>query len=124
MTISTISPGIGLNPVVGAAASIDEHLSTTARQPIGAPATDSAPSVNFNASPPAINPPSHIAVTPVVNGLGLGLRFSTDPVTGTAVITVVDVDNGEVVRQIPAEEVLDFMRQFESSKGALISKKL
>ena len=84
------------------------------------------PAILFNstANPRTPNSSSETRVTPVVNGLGLGLRFSTDPATDTPVITVVDVESGEIVRQIPTEEVLDFMRQFENGKGALISRKL
>ncbi len=58
---------------------------------------------------------------PVVNGLGLGLEFSVDKETGTTIIKVLDVETGEVVRQIPPEEVLAFMRQFEKN-GLLFSR--
>ncbi|MBI3066869.1 MAG: flagellar protein FlaG [Deltaproteobacteria bacterium] len=62
---------------------------------------------------------------PVINGLGLGLEFSTDGETGVKIIKVYDVETGEVIRQIPPEELVDFLRQFqkngELSTGLLFS---
>jgi len=65
---------------------------------------------------------------PVINGLGLGLEFSTDGETGATVIRVYDLETGEVVRQIPPQEVLDFVHQFRKnaglSAGLLFSRRL
>lgn len=62
---------------------------------------------------------------PVINGLGLGLEFSTDGETGVKIIKVYDRETGEVIRQIPPEELVDFLRQFqkngELSAGLLVS---
>ncbi|MDP2601850.1 MAG: flagellar protein FlaG [Deltaproteobacteria bacterium] len=50
---------------------------------------------------------------PVINGLGLGVEFSTDRETG------------EVIRQLPPKELVAFLRQFqkndELSAGLLLS---
>jgi len=64
--------------------------------------------------------------TPVVNGfkfLVQGLKFSVDEETGRQIIKVVDVESGKLIRQIPSEEVLDFLRQLEQLKGAVLSIK-
>jgi len=130
VVISTISSGVGLKTLSGNDSSIDDKRSVPLRQSVGATAAPANGSearvipVNSAATRPSLDRPSAVPVTPVVNGLGLGLRFSTDQVTGKPVITVIDVESGKVVRQIPSEEVLDFMRQFESAKGALLSVKL
>lgn len=130
MTISTISSGVGLKTLAGNKSLIDDKRGSPQRQSVGAtaPPADGAEvrAILFNstANPRTSNSSSETQVTPVVNGLGLGLRFSTDQVTGKPVITVIDVESGKVVRQIPSEEVLDFMRQLESAKGALLSVKL
>jgi hypothetical protein len=63
----------------------------------------------------------HAPVRPVVNGLGLGLEFSVDKDTGVTIIKVLDVETGKVIRQIPPEEVVAFMRQFEKN-GPLLSR--
>jgi uncharacterized FlaG/YvyC family protein len=34
---------------------------------------------------------------------------------------VVDQESGDVVRQIPPDEVVDFMRQFQETKGHFVS---
>ena len=60
-------------------------------------------------------------VRPVVNGLGSGIEISVDKDTGVTIIKVLDVETGKVVRQIPPEEVLTFMRQFDKN-GVLISR--
>jgi flagellar protein FlaG len=67
--------------------------------------------------------PSQVA-PPVVNGLGLGLQFYLDKETGRSVIRVLDVESGKVVRQIPSEEVLNFLRELEKRQGPVISLKL
>jgi flagellar protein FlaG len=65
--------------------------------------------------------PAQAPVQPVVNGLGMSLEFSVDKETGATIIKVLDVETGQVVRQIPPEEVLAFMRQFEKN-GPLLSR--
>lgn len=62
-------------------------------------------------------------VIPVINGQGIGLKFSVDKDTGTRIIQVINVDTGEVVRQIPSEEVIAFLHQLEERKGTLLSIK-
>jgi len=61
---------------------------------------------------------------PVVNGLGLGLEFSIDKETGVRVIRVLNVESGEVVRQIPPDEILAFLRHFDKTKGIFLSRRL
>ena len=60
----------------------------------------------------------------LVNGLGLGLKFSLDKETDTRVIEVIDLKSGEVVRQIPPKEVLNFLREVRDSKGVFVSRRL
>ena len=77
-----------------------------------------------NPSPVQSAPPPRQVVPPVVNGLGLGLQFYLDKETGRSVIRVLDVESGKVVRQIPTEEVLNFLRELEKRQGPVISLKL
>jgi flagellar protein FlaG len=60
----------------------------------------------------------------VINGEGVGIRFEMDNATGTTVIRLVDLQTGDVIRQIPPEEVLNHLRQFEPLKGRLFSRTL
>jgi flagellar protein FlaG len=60
----------------------------------------------------------------VINGLGVGLKFSVDKETNTHVIEVVDLKTGEVIRQIPPKEVVSFLRAVRLDKGVLVSRRL
>jgi flagellar protein FlaG len=61
---------------------------------------------------------------PIVNGFGLGLQFSLDKPTGTRIIKVIELESGDIIRQIPPEEVLAFLRHFEEGKGVFLSIRL
>lgn len=63
------------------------------------------------------------AIPPVVNGQGQALKFSVDEETGQQIITVIDLESGEIIRQIPQDEVLNFSRQLEQRKGLMLSIK-
>lgn len=51
-----------------------------------------------------------------------GLGFSYDDSKKTAVIKVTDINSGEVVRQIPTEEVLKMAHHIDAVKGTLYNK--
>jgi flagellar protein FlaG len=67
---------------------------------------------------------SQRASQPIVNGFGLALEFSRDQDTGSTVIKVVNLESGDVIRQIPPDEVLAFLRHFEESNGVFLSLRL
>ena len=60
----------------------------------------------------------------VINGLGIGLKFSVDKATNTQIIEVIDLKSGEVVRQIPPKEMLNLLREVRVSKGLFFSRRL
>jgi uncharacterized FlaG/YvyC family protein len=43
-------------------------------------------------------------------------------VSGTQVVKVVDANSGDVIRQMPAEELLSFMRNLTRMLGTFIDK--
>jgi flagellar protein FlaG len=49
-----------------------------------------------------------------------GLRFAVDKASGRTVITVIDPVSGDIVRQIPPQEVLDIARDLRSA-GVLLN---
>ena len=51
-----------------------------------------------------------------------GLGFSYDESKKTAVVKVTDANTGEVVRQIPTEQVLKMAHQIDQYKGMLYNK--
>jgi len=52
------------------------------------------------------------------------LDFSIDQASGVLVVKVVDKATGDVVRQIPAEEVLVMRQQADKQRGVLFNKVL
>jgi len=50
------------------------------------------------------------------------IRFRVDETTDRSIITVVDEKTGEVVRQLPSEEMLQVAHNIESLKGILIKE--
>lgn len=52
----------------------------------------------------------------------LALRFGEDKETGQGFFQLVERESGEVVRQVPSEEILEFMKRFQSFSGLLFSQ--
>jgi flagellar protein FlaG len=52
------------------------------------------------------------------------LEFSVDEATGQNIIRVLDKKSGEVVRQIPSDEVLAFIKRIKDTKGIIVSRRL
>lgn len=62
---------------------------------------------------------------PVINVLQSQLEFTEDEQTGRIIIKMYDRQSGELIRQIPPEDVLAFLRQLaEDRKGILVSRRL
>ena len=53
--------------------------------------------------------------------VGRALEYSIDEATGRTVITVRVTATGEVIRQIPNEEVLEMARHIDAGSSALLS---
>ena len=56
----------------------------------------------------------------MIQDLRRELRFSVDESSGRTVITVLDADTREVVRQIPPEQVLTLFERMEGARGGAI----
>jgi len=50
------------------------------------------------------------------------VQFTTDNESGSNVVKVVDGNSGDVIRQMPAEELLSFMRNLTRMMGTFIDK--
>lgn len=50
------------------------------------------------------------------------VEFTTDESSGARVVRVVDANSGDVIRQMPAEELLSFMRNLTRMLGTFIDK--
>ena len=58
-----------------------------------------------------------------VQSMGRNLKFSVDDTTGYHVVRVVNPTTGELVRQLPSEELLQIARDFERLNSALVSQR-
>ena len=58
-----------------------------------------------------------------VQSMGRNLNFSIDETTGYHVVRVVNPDTGELIRQLPSEELLKVSREFARLNNALVSQK-
>lgn len=52
----------------------------------------------------------------------ISLRFKRDEETGEDLFQFVDKGSGDIVRQIPAEDALEFLKKFETVSGLLFSE--
>jgi flagellar protein FlaG len=62
-------------------------------------------------------------VADMVQAKASNLQFSIDHDTGMTVVKVVDTQTQEVIRQIPAQEMIDIARAVEQAQGLLIQQK-
>ena len=58
-----------------------------------------------------------------VKSMGRNHSFSVDETTGYHIVKVVNPTTGELVRQLPSEELLKIARDFERLHNALVSQK-
>ncbi len=58
-----------------------------------------------------------------VQSMGRDLNFSVDETTGYHVVRVVDQSTGELLRQLPSDELLKLAREFEQLQNALVSQR-
>lgn len=58
-----------------------------------------------------------------VQSMGRNLSFSVDEATGYHVVRVVNPSTGELVRQLPSEELLKISRDFQRLNNVLVSQK-
>ncbi len=120
---------VGSSPAAGAPAVA--HSAPTAQ---AAPATPVALAVKAQAPAPAprFDPQEQqrklqqavAELNRQMEHTGVSLGFSVDESIGRTVVTVVNKDSGELVRQIPSEDVVRVAHSIESLKGILYNKRI
>lgn len=63
------------------------------------------------------------AANRMVQSLGTGLQFSIDQESGKTLIQVIDTSTNQLLRQIPAEEMLAISRALDKLQGLLIKQR-
>jgi flagellar protein FlaG len=56
----------------------------------------------------------------VVTLMNKGLAFSVDEDSGAAIVKVMDIDTGDIIRQIPSDEALELAQKLQDVKGLLL----
>ena len=110
--------------------------SQMAAMPQVAVAAPAAPVQNRGAAPEATPPPAATAqpsaeqvkqavndVQNAVKSVAQNLQFSVDKDTGQTIIKVVDASTQEVIRQIPAQEILAIAKAVDQMQGLLLRQK-
>ncbi|THJ20887.1 MAG: flagellar protein FlaG [Nitrospira sp. CG24E] len=62
-------------------------------------------------------------VKDVLRGSTSRLEIEIDPDLHRAVIKILNGESGEIIRQIPAQELLDLAKSIDESKGFLVSER-
>lgn len=52
------------------------------------------------------------------------LQFSVDDSTGKTIVRISDAETGEMIRQIPSEEMLDIARSLDKMQGMLLRQEV
>ena len=55
-----------------------------------------------------------------IGSFNRSLQFKVDEGSGRNVVTVLDSDTGDVIRQIPSEELLDVINRLNEASGGLL----
>ena len=58
-----------------------------------------------------------------VQSMGRNLNFSVDSTTGYHIVRVTNPDTGEIIRQLPSEELLRIAQSFAQINSALVNQK-
>lgn len=59
-----------------------------------------------------------------IQGLRSDLKFTVDEETGINVVKFIDVNTKEVIRQIPAQEMLEIAKRLDELQGLLIKERI
>lgn len=81
------------------------------------------PAGEGDAALPAAGRGSQAAASSIEQHLQRRLQFHVDAESGRTVITVIDRDTEEIIRQIPPEEMLALARRLEATTGLLLTER-
>ena len=67
---------------------------------------------------------STVASSKGIDLSGNHLSFAVDDDTGTTVINIIDSENGDVIRQIPPEDLLKLRKKMGEIQGLILDRKI
>ena len=104
-----------------------QRQSESAAKPVRG--VDSRVDVDIGTSTPATSPTREevaqaaARVTELLRGTTSRLEIDIDPDLHKAVIKILNGESGEIIRQIPAQELLDLAKYIDEPKGFLLSER-
>jgi len=76
---------------------------------------------------PPIEVPKIESVTKQIDSflrsIGRSINFRVDPGSGEMIVSVIDANTGEVIRQVPGEEALRLAQRIEDSLSAFVDER-
>ena len=103
------------------------HQSESAAKPVRG--VDSRMEADLRTSTPAPTPTKEqveqaaARVKDVLRGTTSRLEIEIDHDLDKVVIKILNVESGEIIRQIPSQELLDLAKHFEGPKGLLVRER-
>jgi flagellar protein FlaG len=58
-----------------------------------------------------------------LRSFGRSINFRVDPGSGQMIVSVIDANTGEVIRQVPGEEALKLAQSIENSMSAMLDER-
>ncbi|MEO8016367.1 MAG: flagellar protein FlaG [Pseudomonadota bacterium] len=58
-----------------------------------------------------------------LRSFGRSINFRVDPGSGEMVVSVIDANTGEIIRQVPGEDALKLAQSIEASMSAMIDER-
>lgn len=62
-------------------------------------------------------------VNDLIQNIRRELRFTLEEESGKTIIKVIDAESGDIIRQLPSEQLLDLARNLEQAGGILLKEK-
>ncbi len=59
-----------------------------------------------------------------LRSIGRTINFRVDPASGEMVVSVLDANTGEVIRQVPGEEALQLAQRIEDGLSAILDERV
>ncbi|MFL6551393.1 MAG: flagellar protein FlaG [Povalibacter sp.] len=112
-----------ISMVTGAWERRKPEVSTGAKVATDSKVLPSVEALTQRAAPQDMNAAVRAAAAQIdsyLKSVGREVEFRVDEETGTTVVTVRETASGEVIRQIPNEEVLQMARRFQAGSGAVL----
>lgn len=124
MTVDTLA-SIATGPAVAASSGIAVGAEIATKAATGLPAARdveklTTPKVVLEDMSTAVRAAAR-QIDSYLKQVGRALEYSIDEATGRTVVTVRVTATGEVIRQIPNEEVLELARHIDAGSSALLS---